>query len=66
MFFYFVAVINFSRKWPKFVCVTLISQLSKYTGQYNTSFNTHRRIKGVVNCQNSRDKGPPESNIARG
>ena len=23
-------------------------------------------IKGVVNCQNSRDKGPPEGNGARG
>ena len=23
-------------------------------------------IKGVVNCQNSRDKGPPEGNSARG
>ena len=24
------------------------------------------RVRGVVNCQNSRDKGPPESNSARG
>ena len=24
------------------------------------------RFKGVVNCQNSRDKGPPEGNSARG
>ena len=24
------------------------------------------RIKGVVNCQNSRDKGPPEGNGVRG
>ena len=23
-------------------------------------------VKGVVNCQNSRDKGPPEGNSARG
>ena len=23
-------------------------------------------IKGMVNCQNSRDKGPPECNSARG
>ena len=23
-------------------------------------------IKGVVNCQNLRDKGPPEGNCARG
>ena len=23
-------------------------------------------IKGVVNCQNSQDKGPPEGNSARG
>ena len=23
-------------------------------------------LKGVVNCQNSRDKGPPEGNSARG
>ena len=23
-------------------------------------------VKGVVNCQNSRDKGPPEGNGARG
>ena len=23
-------------------------------------------IKGVVNCQNSRDKGPPEGNSASG
>ena len=23
-------------------------------------------IKGLVNCQNSRDKGPPEGNSARG
>ena len=23
-------------------------------------------IKGVVNCQNLRDKGPPEGNSARG
>ena len=23
-------------------------------------------VKGVVNCQNSRDKGPPEDNSARG
>ena len=23
-------------------------------------------IKGVVNCQNSRDKGPPEGNSTRG
>ena len=29
--------------------------------------NTFRKIlKGVVNCQNSRDKGPPEGNSARG
>ena len=25
-----------------------------------------RGLKGVVNCQNSRDKGPPEGNSARG
>ena len=25
-----------------------------------------RNIKGVVNCQNSQDKGPPEGNSARG
>ena len=25
-----------------------------------------RLIKGVVNCQNSRDKGPPEGNSGRG
>ena len=24
------------------------------------------RFKGVVNCQNSREKGPPEGNSARG
>ena len=24
------------------------------------------QVKGVVNCQNSRDKGPPEGNSARG
>ena len=24
------------------------------------------RVKGVVNCQNSQDKGPPEGNSARG
>ena len=24
------------------------------------------QLKGVVNCQNSRDKGPPEGNSARG
>ena len=23
-------------------------------------------VKGVVNCENSRDKGPPEGNSARG
>ena len=23
-------------------------------------------LKGVVNCQNSQDKGPPEGNSARG
>ena len=28
--------------------------------------STDGTIKGVVNCQNSRDKGPPESNSARG
>ena len=28
--------------------------------------NKDRTIKGVVNCQNSRDKGPPEGNGARG
>ena len=27
---------------------------------------TNLAIKGVVNCQNSRDKGPPEGNSARG
>ena len=29
---------------------------------------THFRskVKGVVNCQNSRDKGPPEGDSARG
>ena len=25
-----------------------------------------RRFKGIVNCQNSRDKGPPECISARG
>ena len=25
----------------------------------------HSGLKGVVNCQNSRDKGPPEGNSAR-
>ena len=30
------------------------------------SFNKRFIIKGVVNCQNSRDKGPPEGNSARG
>ena len=25
-----------------------------------------QKVKGVVNCQNSRDKGPPEGNSARG
>ena len=25
-----------------------------------------RDVKGVVNCQNSQDKGPPEGNSARG
>ena len=28
--------------------------------------STMHAIKGVVNCQNSRDKGPPEGNSARG
>ena len=28
--------------------------------------STHPLVKGVVNCQNSRDKGPPEGNSARG
>ena len=28
--------------------------------------NTTQAIKGVVNCQNSQDKGPPEGNSARG
>ena len=27
---------------------------------------TSHGLKGVVNCQNSRDKGPPEGNSARG
>ena len=26
----------------------------------------HGCVKGVVNCQNLRDKGPPEGNSARG
>ena len=25
-----------------------------------------KNLKGVVNCQNSQDKGPPEGNSARG
>ena len=25
-----------------------------------------KHVKGVINCQNSRDKGPPEGNSARG
>ena len=29
-------------------------------------FTSYGHIKGVVNCQNSRDKGPPEGNSARG
>ena len=30
-------------------------------------WDTHERyFKGVVNCQNSRDKGPPKGNSARG
>ena len=32
----------------------------------NQPFKPSRYIKGVVNCQNSRDKGPPEGNSARG
>ena len=36
-------------------------------GYYNfmqkSSFN---QVKGLVNCQNSRDKGPPEGNSACG
>ena len=30
------------------------------------SMDVNRYVKGVVNCQNSRDKGPPEGNSARG
>ena len=32
----------------------------------STGVNSVSIIKGVVNCQNSRDKGPPEGNSARG
>ena len=35
-------------------------------GKAKTKINCHWIIKGVVNCQNSRDKGPQEGNSARG
>ena len=31
-----------------------------------TCAHTGDCVKGVVNCQNSQDKGPPEGNSARG
>ena len=33
---------------------------------FSISFFCSVNFKGVVNCQNSRDKGPPEGNGVRG
>ena len=44
--------------------------LGEHTMTVNFSYraisNLTLDLKGVVNCQNSRDKGPPEGNSARG
>ena len=37
---------------------------SKLKELSSAEMNIH--VKGVVNCKNSRDKGPPEGNSARG
>ena len=46
---------------------SLFSLTTKSSKPFSMSATTgNGRIKGVVNCQNSRDKGPPEGNSARG
>ena len=40
--------------------VTVVKSLAKFI------YGCFKQIKGVVNCQNSRDKGPPEDKNARG
>ena len=56
--------------------ITTIINLSLESGTFPLSFKeahvtpllnkSNLPVKGVVNCQNSRDKGPPEGNSARG
>ena len=47
----------------------LVLSVEPCTDKFVTSIvhvNMVVHIKGVVNCHNSRDKGPPEGNSARG
>ena len=41
-------------------------ELPEKSAKFNNSGSVVDKFKGVVNCQNSRDKGPPEGNSARG
>ena len=46
-----------------------LSKINTANLENNTTTITCHKLnifKGVVNCQNSRDKGPPEGNSARG
>ena len=57
-------------KLPDWTCPQ-INHEPATNGKHNTiwnmswSANIGAYVKGVVNCENSRDKGPPESNSAR-
>ena len=66
------------KDWGKSVCYQLLN-IFKNTlllgilaapiiiiGYFTYPNNPRLLVKGVVNCQNSRDKGPPEGNGARG
>ena len=44
----------------------MLSQYWASISTTGTTLSAQGRFEGVVNCQNSRDKGPPEGNSARG
>ena len=48
-----------------FVKVTRLNS-TDYEIKKNVNAEMTHHIKDVVNCQNSRDKGPPEGNSVRG
>ena len=49
--------------WSYRQCVLLRCDQVCFGGAAMLKIN---KLKGVVNCQNSRNKGPPEGNSARG